>query len=142
MSLYDPKTTALISIDLQGFTGPFVQYTHARISSLLRKAAEGGISFEKSAGVIELDPVERELIMQLYHFPSVIIESASKYEPSTLATYLYHLAKDYNHFYQKLPVLNAENDAARSFRLRISSFAAGVIRKGMDLLGITVPERM
>jgi arginyl-tRNA synthetase len=142
----DPKKKMLFnpeeSIDLQGFTGPFVQYTHARISSLLRKAVEGGISFEQSVGVKELDAVERELIMQLYHFPSVILESASKYEPSTLANYLYHLAKDYNHFYQKLPVLNAENECSEVLPVTYFFVCRRCDTERHGFAGITVPERM
>ena len=142
----DPKKRMIFnpeeSIDFHGFTGPFIQYTHARIKSVLRKAEDRKISIVDSSQVRSLDEKERQLILQLNQFPSVIAEAASKYEPSTVANFIYHLAKDYNQFYAELPILNAEDAGIRSFRLQLSKMAATLIRKGMTLLGIEVPERM
>ena len=142
----DPKKKMLFnpeeSIDFHGFTGPFIQYTHARIRSLLRKTAERQIAITDHAVPSSLHPKERQLIIQLFHYPSAISEAASKYEPSTLANYLYILAKDYNQFWADLPILTAEDDATRAFRLKLSSTVASVIKKGMELLGIQAPERM
>ncbi len=142
----DPKKRIIFnpeeSIDFHGFTGPFIQYTHARICSLLRKATERGLLANGNALVHQLDPLERNLIMKLRAYPSIISESAAKYEPSTLANYLYHLAKEYNHFYASLPVLNAAETPQRQFRLQLSATIASTLKKGMKLLGIDVPEQM
>jgi arginyl-tRNA synthetase len=143
----DPKKKMLFnpeeSIDFHGFTGPFIQYTYARICSVLRKAAEkNGFDRKEITKRDRLEFKERQVLMQVYHYPSTILEAANKYEPSTLANYLYQLAKDYNHFYAELPILNAEDESARNFRLDLSSIVALIIRKGMKLLGIEVPERM
>ncbi|MBA3648045.1 MAG: arginine--tRNA ligase [Chitinophagales bacterium] len=142
----DPKKKMIFSpeesIDFHGFTGPFIQYTYARIKSVLRKAASMSLSPESFSDLKTLQPQERQLILQLQQYPSVVKEAANKYEPSIIANYLYHLAKSYNGFYAELPILNAEDDTARAFRLNLSSFIASVISKGMFLLGIDVPERM
>ncbi|HUM47605.1 MAG TPA: arginine--tRNA ligase [Chitinophagales bacterium] len=142
----DPKKRIIFnpeeSIDFHGFTGPFIQYTHARICSVLRKASERNISVEGNADITSLDPVERQLIMLLNEYPAILSESAAKYEPSTLANYLYQLAKEYNHFYATLQMLNEEDEAQRKFRLQLSAAIASTIKKGMKLLGIDVPEQM
>ncbi|MEO6166812.1 MAG: arginine--tRNA ligase, partial [Chitinophagales bacterium] len=142
----DPKKRILFnpeeSIDFHGFTGPFIQYTHARICSVLRKATERNISFEGDAKITSLDAVERQLIMLLNEYPTIISESAAKYEPSTLANYLYQLAKEYNHFYATLHMLNEVDGEQRKFRLQLSSAIASTIKRGMKLLGIDVPEQM
>jgi arginyl-tRNA synthetase len=142
----DPKKRIIFnpeeSIDFHGFTGPFIQYTHARIRSVLRKASERNDSSSNAATINSLDMVERELIMQLNQYPSIVHDAAAKYEPSSVANYIYHLAKDYNHFYATLPILNAGDDSQRTFRLALSDMVASVIKKGMKLLGIDVPERM
>lgn len=132
------------SIDFHGFTGPFIQYTHARIQSVLRKADSGHPfpKFKTFEKVTALQPEERELILYLQRFPAIIQEAASNYDPATIANYVYHLAKTYNKFYQELPILSAEEPGTRDFRLQLSSFVASVINKGMKLLGIEVPERM
>lgn len=141
----DPKKKMIFnpaeSIDFHGFTGPFIQYTHARIRSVLRKATERNITFGNTS-ITSLDPIERQLIMLVNDFPAIIQEAAAKFEPSTLANYCYQLAKEYNHFYAELPMLNADNEAQRNFRLQLSSTVAMVIKRGMKLLGIDVPEQM
>lgn len=142
----DPKKRIIFnpeeSIDFHGFTGPFIQYTHARIRSVLRKASARNVMFTGHAAISALDPIERQLIMMLIEYPAIIREAAASYEPSALAIYLYHLAKEYNHFYASLQILNTEEEAVRSFRLQLSSAIADTIRKGMKLLGIDVPEQM
>jgi arginyl-tRNA synthetase len=154
----DPKKRMVFnpeeSIDFHGFTGPFIQYTHARIKSVLRKAASSGISPLLDAQAVEqkesqaghdktrLEPLEREIILHLQRYPAIIRESATAYSPAILANYLYYLAKTYNQFYQELPILSAEKPEQRDFRLLLSSFVADVLKKGMWLLGIEVPERM
>lgn len=142
----DPKKRIIFnpeeSIDFHGFTGPFIQYTHARICSVLRKAVERNILVEGNAGIHKLDPIERSLIMLLHEYPAIISESADKYEPSTLANYLYQLAKGYNHFYATLPILNATEEQLCKFRLQLSVSIASTIKKGMKLLGIDVPDQM
>jgi arginyl-tRNA synthetase len=142
----DPKKRMIFnpeeSIDFHGFTGPFIQYTHARIKSVLRKAEANKISYSNTASVKTLDPKERQLILQLNQYPSMIAEAASGYAPSAIANYVYHLAKDYNQFYAELPILNADDEVTGSFRLKLSAMVASVIKKSMKLLGIDVPERM
>ncbi|MBK9730113.1 MAG: arginine--tRNA ligase [Chitinophagaceae bacterium] len=130
------------SIDFHGFTGPFIQYTHARICSVLRKAKERNILIEGKANIASIDPIERQLIMLLNEYPAIIQEAATKFEPSTLANYLYQLAKEYNHFYAALQILNADDEQQRMFRLQLSTNIAAIIKKGMKLLGIDVPEQM
>lgn len=138
--LFDPKE----SIDFNGNTGPFIQYTHARIRSLLRKAESRGMGHDISQNTTlsTILPAEKEILKQLYDFPSVIAEAARNLSPALIAGYCYELAKQYNQFYQEIPVLKEENEAIRNFRLGLSSFTGLVIRKGMGLLGIKVPERM
>jgi len=143
----DPKKNMLFdpneSIDFNGNTGPFIQYTYARIQSLLKKAREQGISFHASKleSVILLNP-EREIIKLLCHFPNVVQQAGEEMNPALVANYVYDLAKEYNQFYQEVPVLKEENRSVVSFRLNLSSFTGDVIRKAMKLLGIEVPERM
>ena len=146
----DPKKRMVFnpeeSIDFHGFTGPFIQYTHARIKSVLRKdtslRAERSNLRHSLETLEKLEPIERELILHLQRYPGTISESASAYSPAILANYLYYLAKTYNQFYQELPILSAEKPEQRDFRLLLSSFVADVLKKGMWLLGIEVPERM
>jgi arginyl-tRNA synthetase len=140
----DPRKRMLFnpeeSIEFQGNTGPFIQYTHARIKSLLRKAEEMSIP---SAGVYQnLEVVERELIKHILNFPAIVQEAASEQAPSVIANYTYELVKTYNGFYQQLAILNDENAAAIHFRVDLSLKTAAVIAKGMKLLGINVPEQM
>ena len=138
----DPKKRMLFnpeeSIDLTGNTGPFIQYTHARINSLLRKA--GSIQFDESALVIEFGEIE--LIKLLAAFPQTIAESADNYSPAVLANYLYELTKAYNSFYQQSPILTETNEGLRAARLLISKNVAKVLKTGLTILGINAPERM
>lgn len=140
--LFDPAA----SIDLQGHTGPFIQYTYARIKSLLRKA--GGSDdqmIRRSDNWIEVGgllPEERAVIKLLHHLPAVLDEAATKLDPSALANHTYELVKAYNTFYQGVPVLKEEDAAKRAFRLTLSAAVAKATQKAMWCLGIEVPERM
>lgn len=135
--LFDPKE----SIDFNGHTGPFIQYTHARIKSILRKYEKDlkSISIKET---ILLQPKERELIKTLYEFPAVLTEAANNYNPGLSANYIYELTKLFNQFYHDCPVLKEENEDIKQFRVKLSEIAANVIKTGMNVLGIEVPERM
>jgi arginyl-tRNA synthetase len=140
----DPRKRMLFnpeeSIEFQGNTGPFIQYTHARIKSLLRKGVEMNIP---NIGVYQnLETVERELIKHILNFPAIVQEAASEQAPSVIANYTYEMVKTYNGFYQQLAILNDEDAAAVHFRIDLSRKTAAVIAKGMKLLGIKVPEQM
>jgi len=133
--LFDPNE----SVDFQGHTGPFIQYTHARIRSVLSKAnykAKGKIYNRPLAGV------ERDLIVSLSQFPEIITAAAEGYSPAVIANYVYELAKIYNKFYHEKSILQAEDEDAKQFRLQLSAASGKVINKAMKLLGIEVPERM
>jgi len=135
--LFDPKE----SIDLQGNTGPFIQYAHARIKSILRnynKPTEG-LVIEAN---IHLHEKERELVKLIYDFPKVLAEAAKTYNPSDVANYIYELAKLFNQFFSECPVLKEENNAIKEFRIKLIESTASVIKNGMLSLGIEVPERM
>jgi arginyl-tRNA synthetase len=133
--LFDPNE----SVDLHGHTGPFIQYTHARIRSVLSRADyKAGEAFT----ITELPAVERDLIMALSQFPEAINTAAAEYSPAVIAAYVYELAKTYNRFYQDSPIIKAESEDVKQFRLMLSAAAARVINKSMALLGIQVPERM
>lgn len=130
------------SIDFNGHTGPFIQYTHARIQSVLRKAAELNIEIPAVIGEIELSDKEEGLVHTLVDFASIIKQSAEEYNVSLVANYVYDLVKEYNQFYHDFSILREENQALRYFRLMLSKNVALTIKKGMCLLGIDVPNRM
>ena len=143
----DPKKTMLFdpkeSIDFNGNTGPFIQYTHARIRSVLRKASESGIDIiTKIDTGISLNSKEVSLIHTIYNFPKVVADAACTYSPALIANYVYDLAKEYNQFYHDYSILKEENAAIRCFRLHLSKYTVQVINTAMDLLGISSPERM
>ena len=133
--MFNPKE----SIDLNGHTGPFIQYGYARIQSLLNKRKpssifnSNGVNFQKQ---------ELELIKSISSFPEIIKQSANELSPALLANYLFTLVKSYNSFYQSCPIIKEENENLAEFRLQVSALTANVIRKGMEILGINVPERM
>ncbi len=136
---FNPKE----SIDFDGNTGPFIQYTHARIKSVLRKAAEQGIEFpEKLDTSAPLSEKEKGLVQLLTDFANVVKQAGDEYNISLIANYVYDLAKEYNQFYHDFPILREENPALRDFRLMLSKNIATTIKSGMSLLGIEVPERM
>ena len=136
---FNPKE----SIDFNGNTGPFIQYTYARIQSVLRKAAESGIVIpEQIPAGIELSEKEEGLIQMLADFKSVVKQAGSDYNPSIIANYAYDLVKEYNQFYHDFSILREENEALKVFRIALSANVAKVVRLGMNLLGIEVPSRM
>ncbi|MCD8293195.1 MAG: arginine--tRNA ligase [Prevotellaceae bacterium] len=136
---FNPKE----SIDFNGNTGPFIQYTYARIRSLLRKAAESGICLpDKLPADITLSAKEEGLIQLLADFPGVVKQAGDDYSPSAIANYCYDLVKEYNQFYHDFSVLHEADEKLRVFRLALSGNVAKVVRLGMELLGIEVPERM
>ena len=141
----DPKKTMLFdpkeSIDFNGNTGPFIQYTHARICSVLRKAEEQGIDYT-SHNNTELIAEEAELIKSLCDFPSVIASAGENFAPSIIAAYAYDLAKTFNGYYHDHSILREEDTEKRRMRLQLASVVARTISKAMKLLGIDVPERM
>ena len=141
----DPKKTMLFdpreSIDFNGNTGPFIQYTHARICSILRKAEEAGISTEGYTNA-ELLPEEIELIKALSEYPATVRTAGEQFAPSVIAAYAYDLAKQFNGYYHDHSILKEENATTRALRLMLASTVASVIRSAMALLGINVPERM
>ena len=133
--LFDPNE----SVDFQGHTGPFIQYTHARIRSVLSRAEFDG---NNSTGFASLAAEERDLILALSQFPETITQAATAYSPAVIANYIYELAKAFNKFYHEKSILQAEDEPTKQFRLQLSTASAKVIKKGMKLLGIEVPERM
>ncbi|HEY5592867.1 MAG TPA: DALR anticodon-binding domain-containing protein, partial [Paludibacter sp.] len=126
-----------------GNTGPFIQYTHARIKSVLRKATELGIDFSSLTNT-ELSISEKEsyLIQLLTEFPAVVRQSGEEFSPALIANYIYELVKEYNQFYHDFTILKEENSDIKQFRLVLSESIASIIKTGMALLGIDVPERM
>ena len=136
---FNPKE----SIDFNGNTGPFIQYTYARIQSVLRKAAEAGIVIPEiiPAG-LELSAKEEGLIQMLADFKSVVKQAGSDYHPSIIANYAYDLVKEYNQFYHDFSILREENEALKVFRLALSANVGKIVKTAMGLLGIEVPERM
>lgn len=136
---FNPKE----SIDFNGNTGPFIQYTYARIQSVLRKAKEAGIEIPAQLPVgIELSEKEEGLIQMVADFVAIVKQAGEDYSPSIIANYTYDLVKEYNQFYHDFSILREENEAVKIFRLALSENVAKVVRLGMGLLGIEVPDRM
>lgn len=138
--LFDPNE----SIQLQGFTGPFVQYTHARIRAILRKADSMNITIREQdmKSITLLEPAEREVLQVLSRYETKVKEAAKDYSPAVIANYVYELAKEYNQFYQTIPIFNEQDASKLQFRIALSKAVADTIKKAMGLLGIRVPERM
>jgi len=140
----DPKKKMLFnpreSIDFEGNTGPFIQYTYARICSLLRKASESG--YASAVNVSDIVQKEKDLIIRTHEFSKVIGEAAANHNPALIANYVYELVKEFNQFYHDYSVLKEEDEAIRSFRIALSAQVGKVLHNGMWLLGIDVPERM
>ena len=133
--LFNPEE----SIDFNGNTGPFIQYTHARIRSILRKSSAEG---QLSAGDYQLNAKETALIQKLNEFPAAVEQAGKDYSPSGIANYCYELTKEFNQFYHDYSILNAESEGAKAMRLVIARNVAKTLRNGMALLGIEVPEKM
>jgi len=140
----DPKKKMVFnpeeSIDFIGFTGPFIQYTHARIKSIIRKANEESLQF--TVGSWQLLKLEKELLILLEQYPVILQQAAQEHNPSVIAIYIFTVAKTYNSFYTEHSVLNAESEEKKNFRLQLCQLTADIIKKSMELLGIRVPERM
>ena len=142
----DPKKTMLFnpaeSIDFNGNTGPFVQYTHARICSVLRKAEEQGIRLESEVKVSDLQPKEKEIIVMMYGWPMVLNQAAENRSPAMIANFIFDLAKEFNQFYQECSILKESDTDRRMFRLQVCDMVAALLRNASELLGIGMPERM
>ena len=139
----DPKKKMIFnpeeSIDFHGFTGPFIQYTHARIKSVLRKSE---IDVSLNTFNLALHPSEKELLLLAEQFEQILKQAADSLDPSTIAIYLFQLAQSFNSFYAALSIVNAENEEKKQLRLKIASLVATILSSGMLLLGINVPEKM
>jgi len=133
--LFDPKE----SVDFSGNTGPFIQYTYARIQSIIRKS---DFDFSAKISDYKISEKEREIIKQIAIFPEIIENSAKTFSPALVANYVYDLVKLYNSFYQSIPILTAENKTEKTFRVQLSKKVADTIKVGFSLLGIDVPDRM
>ena len=136
--LFNPKE----SIDFNGNTGPFIQYTYARTRSIERKAAEAGVTVDAALVPATVSEKECSIIRMLNEFPAVIRQAGTDYSPSGIANYAYELAKEYNQFYHDFSILREEDAAAKSFRILLTRNVGKVIKTAMNLLGIEVPERM
>ena len=134
--LFNPEE----SIDFNGNTGPFIQYTYARIRSILRKAEEQGLKAE--ATKVSLAQKEIDLIQKISEYAAAVVQAGKDYSPSGISNYCYELTKQFNQFYHDFSILNAETEEQKKFRLLIAQNVAKTIRNGMTLLGIEVPERM
>ena len=136
--LFNPKE----SIDFNGNTGPFIQYTYARTRSIERKAAEAGVNVESANAPASISEKECSIIRMLNEFPAVIRQAGTDYSPSGIANYAYELAKEYNQFYHDFSILREENEDAKAFRVLLTRNVGKVIKTAMNILGIEVPERM
>jgi arginyl-tRNA synthetase len=139
----DPKKKMVFnpeeSIDFHGFTGPFIQFNHARIKSILRKEEPGVGNWESGIGFA---PLEKELVVALEQYPVIIEQAGAEMNPSSIAIYIYNMAKTFSSFYTEHSIANAETAGKKNLRLQLATLTANVIKSGMQLLGITVPERM
>ena len=140
----DPKKGMVFnpeeSIDLNGNTGPFIQYAHARIQSLLAKA--NALGYTKNYAAVEINAKEQGLIKMLHNYPSIVEEAGENYSPAVVANYSYELVKEFNHFYQTVPILKEEDRDKLAFRLALSETVGAIIRSAMLLLGVQVPDKM
>jgi arginyl-tRNA synthetase len=140
----DPKKKMVFnpeeSIDFIGFTGPFIQYTHARIKSIIRKAGNESLQFTVYS--LPLLKLEKELLILLEQYPVILQQAAQEHNPSVIAIYVFTVAKTYNSFYTEHSVLNAESEGKKNLRLQLCELIADAIKTSMGLLGIKVPERM
>ncbi len=135
--VFDPKE----SVDLQGQTGPYIQYSFVRINGVGQRAEREGVDWEAASTYKTLEPAERDILRLLYKFPTLIQEAASELDPSAIANFCYALAKAYSKFWHDVSIFDSE-EAAKSFRLLLSKLVGSVLKNGMDLLGIEMPEKM
>jgi arginyl-tRNA synthetase len=138
--LFDPNE----SIQLQGFTGPFIQYTHARIRAIIRKAESQNITPTSAnlTSVTSLEASERDVLNLLSLYEIRLKEAVKEHSPAVIANYAFELAKEYNKFYQNIPIFSEADQSKLKFRIAFSGVVADTIRKAMTLLGITVPDKM
>lgn len=138
--MFDPNE----SIQLQGHTGPFIQYTHARIKAILRKATSMGFTTDVDSikNALALEPTERAIVFKINQYTAKLQEAVREYSPAIIANYAYELAKEYNQFYQAVPIFNESDPVKLKFRIAFSEVTANTIKKAMALLGIRVPDRM
>ena len=142
----DPKRGMVFnpeeSVDFQGDTGPFIQYTHARIQSIARRAVEEGVSESWDSSAIILHEKEKELLKIIEGFPEAIQQAAKQYSPALIANYTYELVREFNSFYQNVSILGVEDEELKAFRVALSKAVASIIKTAFKLLGIEVPDRM
>jgi arginyl-tRNA synthetase len=145
----DPKKNMVFnpveSVDFNGNTGPFIQYTHARVRSVMRKAAEAGLDTDPVNAELrngEMNEKEKVLVRILYFYPETVQMAGQERNPALIANYCYDLAREFNQFYHDYSINSAETEELRKFRLLLSKTVARTLASGMDLLGIEVPERM
>ena len=136
--VFDPQE----SVDLQGQTGPYIQYSYVRINGVLKKAEKEGLNLKLAVPYDSLEPQEKDLIFKIYEYPKAIEEAAATYDPSVIANYCYDLAKSFHKFWHDLSIFNADTEGVKVFRLQLSQSVGHVLKHGMDLLGIEMPERM
>ena len=136
--VFDPKE----SVDLQGQTGPYIQYSYVRINGVLKKAEREGIDLKQIVLYDKMEQQEKDLILKIYEYPKAIEEAAATYDPSVIANFCYDLAKSFHKFWHDLSILNVELENVKIFRLQLSKSVGHVLEHGMDLLGIEMPERM
>lgn len=135
---FDPKK----SVDMQGDTGPYIQYSYVRCLGTQKKADAEGFDLSLSSGYTKLESIEREILGAIYGFPTVVQEAANQYDPSLVANFCYVLAKSFNKLWHDLPILKSEVDAEKAFRIKLCGTVANTLKFGMELLGIEMPERM
>ena len=136
--VFDPQE----SVDLQGQTGPYIQYSYVRINGVLKKAEREGIDLTQVVSYDKMEQQEKDLILKIYEYPKAIEEAAATYDPSVIANFCYDLAKSFHKFWHDLSILNVELENVKIFRLQLSKAVGHVLEHGMDLLGIEMPERM
>ena len=136
--VFDPQE----SVDLQGQTGPYIQYSYVRINGVLKKAEIEGLNLSENVNYEKLQPQEKDLIFKIYEYPKAIEEAAATYDPSVVANYCYDLAKAYHKFWHDLSIFNADTEGVKIFRLQLSQMVGHVLKHGLDLLGIEMPDRM
>ncbi len=130
------------SVDLQGQTGPYIQYSYVRINGLMQRIEKEGIDLSEASKYTDIQAQEKELLVGLLDYPSVVIKAAEEYDPSLVANYCYDLAKKYHRFWHDLSVFSAETPEAKAFRLTLSRAVGNVLKSGMELLGVEMPDRM
>ena len=130
------------SVDLQGQTGPYIQYSYVRINGLMQRVEKEGVDMMKAAGYAGIQPQEKELLTALHDYPNVVQKAADEYDPSLIANFCYDLAKKFHRFWHDLSIFNADSIEAKAFRLQLSRSVGQVLRSGMQLLGVEMPNRM